>query len=67
MSDFIINNSSVSCIDLKINGLLWPNDYTNSNNNYLRISNTGLLTWQPASTLIQNDNTSSINNNYYML
>ena len=43
MSDFIINNSSVSCIDLKINGLLWPNDYTNSNNNYLRISNTGLL------------------------
>jgi hypothetical protein len=67
MSDFIINNSSVSCIDLKINGLLWPNDYTNSNNYYLRISNTGLLTWQPASTLIQNDNTSSINNNYYMV
>jgi len=67
MSDFIINNSSVSCIDLKINGLLWPNDYRNSNNNYLRISNTGLLTWQPASSLIQNDNTSSINNNYYMV
>ena len=67
MSDFIINNSSISCNDLKINGLLWPNDYINATNNYLRISNTGELSWQPASTIIQNDNTSSINNNYYMV
>ena len=26
MGDFIINNSSISCIDLKINNQIWPND-----------------------------------------
>ena len=59
MSDFIINNSSISCIDLKINDLLWPNDYSNATNNYLRISTEGLLTWQPANSIIENDISSS--------
>lgn len=67
MSDFIINNSSISCIDLKINNLLWPNDYSNATNNYLRISSEGLLTWQPANSIIENDISSSLNDNYYMV
>ena len=32
MPDFIVNNSSISCIDLKINNILWPNNYSNANN-----------------------------------
>ena len=75
MGDFIVNNSSLSCRDLKINGQLWPNNYSNVNNYYLRfndpetagIGDPSGISWQPASTVILNDNSSSINNNYYMV
>ena len=47
MGDFIINNSSISCIDLKINNQIWPNDYTNATNNYLKYTADG-ISWQPS-------------------
>ena len=71
MSDFIINNSSISCIDLKINGLLWPNDYSSSvENGFLRFNTVDGLSWQPSQSLINNadDQTvPSFGNNYYLI
>ena len=61
MPDFIVNNSSISCIDLKINNILWPNNYSNANNNYLMYSSTKGLEWKPINLPVVNDN-SSINN-----
>lgn len=63
MGDFIINNSSISCIDLKINNQIWPNDYTNATNNYLKYTADG-ISWQPSTTIVNND---LVNNNYLIM